>query len=743
MNDAIQEKQQRLQQAQETIYKFLIGLVERSSPETVLLEFKQLFLSGESTLSFDVNKAVYEILFNKDEEEFRNTLKRSCYILINNWSSSRNYKFIQQLIQIVGECKDKTHTLSPSLRRLRTWLTNFIESDDYEELKLFSLPYTAKERGDWSHRYAFYLLVPQYLDSRNPIEQRELASNLARRLKEKFKFELAMYTVHCNSPIFKQEPPTNPTQLGIGIIRLLKKLISKNFLFNYSNYAKTFLQQTKNLNYRDFKQSLRKYLIFSDSPQNSQDILNKKLTENLNDLYESHHEEPIASDLLLRTCRRVIEFLTTEDGKNPSSLFLVLTTQGTPLTIVITLLKIILLSNYARTHLEVCIAKLIHYYENFSEKECQGFINFLDIFNVVFAIYTENVQYNLVKIEENESEAQTAAELDAYRVFSQLKGADLRGTDFSGADIRSSDLSAADLRGTNLSRADLSQSDLSLAKLSNANLSSALLNSAELIATDLSRADLNSANLNGANLNRADLRQANLSRTNLTAAKLRCTKLQQADLSRSNLSRASLNSADLSGANLQQACLPQADLSDANLSGANLSNTNLSGADLRRTQLLYTNLKGANLSGANLSSANLMGTHLAEANLNRAELNQSNLGETDLHGALLRRALLSNARLSKANLSNADLSHADLSHVNLSGANLSNALLRHVNLSGADLSFANLNGANLFNTNLKGANVKGTLFGNNAGFSEAKQQELEHKGAIFESTCFALDDSTL
>ena len=74
------KKHLNLQQAQETIYQFLIELVNRSIPETVLLEFKQLFISGESSLSLEVNQALYEILFQKDDREFRNTLKRSCYI---------------------------------------------------------------------------------------------------------------------------------------------------------------------------------------------------------------------------------------------------------------------------------------------------------------------------------------------------------------------------------------------------------------------------------------------------------------------------------------------------------------------------------------------------------------------------------------------------------------------------------------------------------------------------------------
>ncbi len=723
--EVARRKHPNLQQAQETIYQFLIELVNRSTPETVLLEFKQLFISGESSLSLEVNQALYEILFQKDDGEFRNTLKRSCYILINNWSASRNYKYIQQLIETLGEAKDQSHTLSSSLRRLRSWLADFIDSEDYQELKLFALPFIGNERGNWSHRYAFYLLVPQYLDSQNPIEQRDLASHLAKRLKEKFKFQLAMYTVHCNSPTVKDEQITNPTRLGKGVLRLLQQLISKSFLFNYTNVARLFLEQTQDLNYQQFKQSFLKYLVYSGSDgvdgrsdRNGSDQIKKPLAQKLANLYENHHQEQNNVDLLLRTCRRTIEFMTTEDGKEPSSLFILLASQGNPLTIVISLLKIILLCNYVRTHLDVCMAKLIHYYENYPETECQWFVNFLDIFNVVLTIYTENVQYNFVQVEEGSSGNQKVASPGNYRIFSQLKGTNLRDTNLSGADMRSTDLSAADLREANLSSANLSQANLSLAKLSKANLSSALLNGADLTATDLNGANLNGASLNKANLNRAEIQKANLNCANLSDATLRHCNLQEADLSHANLSRAILSACNLKNANLRYANLQQVDLSHANLSRANLS--------------------GANLSGANLSRTNMVNVHLNQANLSRADMNRGNICGADLNGAVMRRVNLIDGSAIDANLSNADLSHADLSCVNLRGSDLSGALLRHVNLKDADLSYANLSGANLFNTNLNGANVRGTQFRKNVGFSEAKQKDLERRGAIFESSYFAL-----
>ena len=695
--------QSNLQQAQDVIYKGLKNLVNNYPPQSVLLEFKNLFISGDSDFDPEGLKALYKIIFNNDEEEFKNTLKRSCYILINNWASQRKFDAIQELIQVLAEAKATPNPLSPSLKRLKSWIINFVNSEDYEELKLFATPHGSPERGYWSHRYTSYLLVPQYLDSRNPKEQREIARNISNRLKQKFKFDLAMYTARCNSPIAQEKTLSNPTKLGEGVIRLIKKVITRTTLFDYTNQAHIFLQQTRELTYLHFKHRLKKYLGINLNANNLE-FLPTKIYEKLDHLYENHHNDSLNVDLLLRTSRQTIEWLTTEDGQEPSHLFILLTTQGNTLALVIILLKVILICQYVRTYLEVCIAKLIQYYEKYPEKECQWFINFLEVFNLVMAIYTENVQYNLVQVKDHDSAGQRLGELDAYRVFSQLKGADLRGNDLSGADLRNSDLSAADLREANLCGTDLSQADLSLTKLSTANMSRAILNEAELIA-----ADLNNANLSGASLIRARLRHADLREANLRGV---------------TLSRATLNAASLSGADLGEADLQYTDLSYTNLNHANLSGANLQYADLSNASLNGANLRGANLQYANLSNVNFQGANLTKANLNRANLEYVNLCEADLNGAHLRHVKLSHASLIRANLSRTDLSHAELSSGDLRGTNLSDALLRHVNLSGADLRGADLRGANLFSTHLNSANIENAQFGENSEFFEIRQEQV-------------------
>ncbi|MGB7440176.1 MAG: pentapeptide repeat-containing protein [Coleofasciculaceae cyanobacterium] len=701
-------QQPSIQHAQEALYKVFITSVKKYSPETVLSEFRQLFSLGDLSLVSKINQDLSEIILHNDEELFRNTIKRICYILVNNWVSRRKYQYIQKLIQTLAEAAAHKNVLSQNLQNLRKWLDNFINSDDYQELKLYASLHVSQERDNWSHRYSYFLLASQSLDSSNPIEQREIAKNISTQLKETFNFELAMYTVRCDSPNGKAEKNTNPTRIENGVELLIKKIISKRLLFSYAHRLN---KQIGCLDYLSFKQSLKDYFLFDVEHEQFKEVLKNKLVEKIDLLYKDYEQETISFGLLLRTGRRLIEFLTTEDGHEPSLLFILLINQENPLDLVIVLLKIILVCKYVRSHLEICLAKLISYYENSPERECKWFIDFLETFNVVFAIYTENVRYDLVKVKDSQPDHQNVIDLDVYRIFPQSKGADLREAQLRGADLHSNNLSDSDLRGVDLSGTNLTQADLSLAKLSKANLRGANLQGAELIVADLSGACLNGANLKGSDLRRANLRQADLQDTNLQGAKLQKADLEQADLDRANLCCASVNHSNLKEASLSLADLQQVSLKQSNLTRADLRDANLTGANLCSTQL-----DAANLSGVNLDSANLSGAKLRGANLNK----------TNLHCATLH-----NANLANANLTNACLSRANLSNANLARANLSFALVRHTNLSGADLRDVNLIGANLFGTDLKQANVQGARFGRNSGLSEEIKIDLKQRGAIF------------
>ena len=430
-----------LRDAQENIYSFLLSIVKQWEPEDVLNQFQQLFFEYGETASSDVSAAMYTLLFSNDENEFHNTLKRSCYILINNWEVSRQYNSIQALVDQFDQPNLFRYTVSPTLRRLREWMLDFIESADFQELKLFVARFAGEiDTGPWTSRYTSYLLVPQYTNAENPVEQREAARALSRKLKDRYKMELALYTAHSHqNSVDGENQPKNPTVLGEGALRLIKAIVARKGQFGYKNLARLFLEQVKDLSYANFKKSLVEYLTYSVKQPEVVKTLRQHLSQNLDRLYIERDQDPVDTSLQLRTCNRMIDCLMTEDQRSPSALFTLLLSQSSSILLAILLLKLVLISKSSHHYLEARIADLIRYYEQFPRDQCSWVINFLEVFQVTFAIHAENVEYNLIAPGQSPEQAAQAyeqklwskEEIEACRIFSRMISAQDTNTETS------------------------------------------------------------------------------------------------------------------------------------------------------------------------------------------------------------------------------------------------------------------------------------------------------------------------
>ncbi|MBP0026838.1 hypothetical protein [Roseofilum sp. Guam] len=414
------ELRKNTSQYQETIYRYFLAIVKTDSPDQVLQQFRRLFIDHTEINDPAVNQALFSLVFANKEENFSHTLKRCCYILINNWEASRHHDAVRDLVGSFEAQKIGRNSHSIPIKRLKAWTLNFINSPDYEGIKLFCAKFDLEEQT-WSDRYTSYLLVPQYTNLQNSAEQRQAAKVRSQELKEKFKFDLAMYTTRSQLTHKRtDEAPKNPTRLGDEVLHLIKTILLRRGPYNYLNLANIFLQQTQDISYHEFKQALQRYLVFSVNDTAFIHLIENQLSVKLENVYTDYDGLPVTRALQLRTCNRVVEYLTTEDRTTPSTLFVLWVAQNNPLTLVTMMLKLILISKPTRVHLEARIADLISYYKNYPEQECKWLINFMEVLNIAFAIYADNVQYNLVRIDQKSLGSQTESNLDKYQIFSQL-----------------------------------------------------------------------------------------------------------------------------------------------------------------------------------------------------------------------------------------------------------------------------------------------------------------------------------
>lgn len=391
--EQLMPKKLTVPEAQESIYRLLLDRVKQCSPEITIQEFKHLFIQHTDSGNPDSIAAVYEIIFANNEEEFHYTIKRSCYILVNNWISTKNNHCTQQLIESFEDPIIERKSFSPTINRLRAWTRNFVNSKDYQELKLF-ISSKYKEPSRLSNRYKSHLLIAQSADIRNPIEQREAALNRAKQLQYRFKFDLAMYMAHLE-PTKVNNQSKNPTELGDDALRIIKIIIAKQEPSSYARMADIFIQKTQKQPCKEFQQSLLSYLVPPSECRAFTDNLKLNLLKKLTFIYETNKDQIINERLLLKTCNKLISHLTTEDNRYPSPTLHLLMTHAHPLVVVIVLLKIVLISRSVRGHLESCIAVLIHFYEDSPQSESKWMVNFLEIFNIMFAIYADNMSLKL------------------------------------------------------------------------------------------------------------------------------------------------------------------------------------------------------------------------------------------------------------------------------------------------------------------------------------------------------------
>ncbi len=396
--------------AQQQIYDDLLDAVRNLPPVEALAKFEALFFSDSSSQDSDVSQSdvspfLHQVLLNGDEAEFRNTLKRTCYILINNWDLSRHGHMMNAMLSLFTQPAPQRPALSPNLERLRKWLASFAQSQDFEELKLFAAQRLGPVNTErWSNRYVTYQLIAQYVDESNSLERRAAARTMSRRLKHRYKHDLAMYIAFSQVSSRLDRSYVNPTVLGDGVLRLIKAILVRRGQFSYRNVARVFQQQTSDLLYADYKVNLLEYLCFSIVQPEFVASVEASLSKRLPGLYVKHDQHTVEPSLNLRTCNRLIDWLTTEDKRSPSVLFVQLLSHGNPLNLAVLLLKLILISPSSQLYLEARLANLIEYYKPSMEAECRSLVQFLEICNVTFAIYSENVEYNLVPVKPRASE---------------------------------------------------------------------------------------------------------------------------------------------------------------------------------------------------------------------------------------------------------------------------------------------------------------------------------------------------
>lgn len=413
-----------IDKAQQNIYRFFSEIVRTHQTEEILNQFERLFINYVVIDDEIVYSSLGEIILYDKEEEFKYTLIRCCYILNNNWSVHGNASACQQLVNLFLSNSIGVATQIHKLKKLRIWLQRFVNSEEYQNLRSLSAGTTVvrQDHHTWIERFSSYLLISEWADSSKPLEYRQQAELLSIRLKKQFKFELAMYTAKIGSKLGNNsQNQKNPTSLGDGVLLLIKQVLNKQGDQSFRKLAQAFYKEICHVTFGEFKERLLLYLGISPDNLDIPEIVRISVSQRLQTFHAHQDDELMTLTLLHITCNRIFQYLLLNKQRQPSGLLRLAIESNHLLTLSVLLLKIVLIFPNIRFYLENYIAELIRFYSNYNEIECRSFINFLDILNVTLAIFDEDTDYNLVKMN-NDSDAElTDLNSDNYRVFSQSK----------------------------------------------------------------------------------------------------------------------------------------------------------------------------------------------------------------------------------------------------------------------------------------------------------------------------------
>lgn len=387
---------------EDIICDFFVAYVKKEQPDLVLKTFSDFFIEQNDRIPAALKPTFSNLLVQDREKSFIAAINRCCYILINHWIAAANRHNIQRLIDLFLFIPPSLDEASPLQAKSRQWLDRFLASEQWLQIQNFALRYTqtksenhSRESERWHNRYSYYLLSEQYTNLNNPREQREAAKLASRQIGQKFKFNLAMYLAHSQSILGRDRAYENPTHLSDRVLNLIHKTLTKRKRFDYRNLANIFGKQTEGIPFKNFKQSLLKYLLFSLKKNSTSAWLQTYLSGYLDTLYPDYDDCPLDAKLLLRTCNRLIELLTEPDLNDPNNILTLLAIQRNYLTWAVILLKIILISPSSYNRLVARTATLIQLYEARSESDCQWLIRFLETLTVVLAIAFDGASYSL------------------------------------------------------------------------------------------------------------------------------------------------------------------------------------------------------------------------------------------------------------------------------------------------------------------------------------------------------------
>lgn len=409
----------------EILYDHWLECVRIEPSASVIQGFQQLFIEGQGYKNKQIAAVLETILKSKEGDlAYPYILSRCCQILIDRWYRNSNLEAITDLIARFESSPSPITTYNSSTRRQQL-LQNFKKTEIYRKLQRLSgvicrqIAPTDEEGsfhaiGDLLYRYP-YLYQHCLLGKDSTYQFQRIVQKVQSRMQQSSDVSLTQYMTYRVRLIQLARSGQLSTAAGRLIRRidnptlLNEKQIDKAFKefvgriekgYSYRKLAGEFLDRTLwSPSYQAFKTELYEYLIAAIPPEYGQHHFYGQLEQKLQDILPHCDRQKPSKNLILRTVSHLFNFLIIDSPQNPNHYIFIdlITHLGSARTIAI-LLKLLLLSPQAQSHLEKRFALLFEHYETFSYQSVPWLIKALENLQIAISIHCGEADLSYLKM---------------------------------------------------------------------------------------------------------------------------------------------------------------------------------------------------------------------------------------------------------------------------------------------------------------------------------------------------------
>lgn len=368
-----------LEQEKENLINYFLKLAEQASLETLLDHINFLFIHYDpAQLDLNLQQSICCVVISP--EQFTDLLTDYCYIFINTCFKRKKLNYLQNLADLLQFDLELSSGSLPLIRRFHHGMSHFKSSVQFSILQLFFTHHSPSSHH-WSERYKSLKLLAIAHDPTVSEHQRHASEKMYQALKNRYKFQLAMY-------LTKREKieSDNPSLIHPTTLQILNKLIHKRE-HTYTQAAAQFLAKIDQFDFASFKEELSIYLLSSISGDRRLKWLPEKINQHLFNLYPQKNHLPIDEHLKTKTVDALVRHLIhPKNLQDPNHPFTLLMIQQDCISLSILLLKLILIAPQSYTNLLLSLNLLLTFYSEKPQDEAPWLVSFLETFQVIFTL---------------------------------------------------------------------------------------------------------------------------------------------------------------------------------------------------------------------------------------------------------------------------------------------------------------------------------------------------------------------